>query len=60
MGALTTSARDAKSEPMVWLEQRELYGNLADHAPFSQCFSDWLTMIWEQGTEEALHTHTNG
>jgi len=33
---------------------------LADHAPFNQCFSDWLKMIWEQGTEEALRTYTKG
>ncbi len=40
--------------PKAWLEQYRIYGDLADSDDFVSSFSRWLTLIWEQGSDEAL------
>ncbi|MGJ8585639.1 MAG: mannitol dehydrogenase family protein [Marinosulfonomonas sp.] len=44
----------AKSNPSIWLEQRQYYGSLSDAAAFAQSFANWLTLIWDHGTEAAI------
>lgn len=50
----------AKSDPKLWLEQRSIYGALADNARFADAFGAWLTMIWEVGLEAALTSYLEG
>lgn len=52
--ALTTLAQAAKAEPQLWLNQRTIYGDLADHAGFAADFAGWLKMLWAQGTAATL------
>ncbi|MGV6848796.1 MAG: mannitol dehydrogenase family protein [Marinibacterium sp.] len=52
--SLTATARAARSRPHVWLEQRQIYGDLADNAAFSARFAHWLALIWSDGAEAAL------
>ncbi|WP_371170720.1 mannitol dehydrogenase family protein [Aliiroseovarius sp. 2305UL8-7] len=47
-------ARMAKSDPVIWIEQRQYFGDLADHARFSVAFSKWLHMIWADGVVAAI------
>ena len=56
--SLNRVALKAKDTPQLWLEQRSLYGDLADNAVFSKSFEKWLNMIWAQGTEETLKVYT--
>lgn len=56
---LNPLALAAKSDPSVWLEQRGLYGELADDARFAEAFSGWLTMIWNDGLDAALTAYLN-
>jgi len=51
---LMATAQKAKSEPLVWLEMSQTYGDLADQKRFSDAFSRWLTLIWDEGVEAAL------
>lgn len=51
---LQSAARAAKSDPQIWLKQRQLYGDLADNARFAKAFAGWLRLIWFDGTEAAL------
>ncbi|SNS47625.1 mannitol dehydrogenase family protein [Antarctobacter heliothermus] len=51
---LNAAALAAKETPQAWLEQRQIYGELADHAGFAGAFADSLQMIWREGTEAAL------
>ncbi|KIN70536.1 Mannitol dehydrogenase [Sulfitobacter noctilucae] len=57
---LTTAAQAAKSEPQVWLDQRDLYGDLAENAAFADRFCHWLTLIWSEGLETALRAYVQG
>jgi len=54
---LTAAAKAARDDPRAWLNQRDLYGDLADNARFSKGFARWLRLIWSDGTEAALRTY---
>lgn len=51
---LNATARAARSNPAAWLEQSRIYGDLKDAKPFSEAFSRWLSVIWQDGCEAAL------
>ncbi|MDE0208625.1 MAG: mannitol dehydrogenase family protein [Boseongicola sp.] len=51
---LTAAAKTARENPQAWLEQRSLYGELADNSRFAETFARWLTLIWSEGLETAL------
>ena len=54
---LQATASTAKSDPAAWLEQRQYFGDLADHPRFATAFSKWLQMIWADGIEAALDAY---
>ena len=51
---LHEAATAAKDRPMVWLEQRHIYGDLIDADAFAMAFAGWLSLIWREGCEAAL------
>ena len=51
---LLSAARAARTRPEAWLEQKQLYGDLADDDRFARAFAEWLCLIWEEGTEAAI------
>lgn len=55
---LVAVSNAARQNPLLWLEQRKLYGNLADDKRFANSFSKWLTLIWEKGVESAMRSYT--
>lgn len=55
---LVAVSNAARHNPSAWLEQRKLYGNLADHQNFSKAFAKWLNLIWEKGVESAMRAYT--
>ena len=59
-GKLNVAAKAARSDPQAWLNQRDLYGDLAENTRFSKAFGKWLKLIWEDGTEVALRTYIQG
>ncbi|WP_299724811.1 mannitol dehydrogenase family protein [uncultured Tateyamaria sp.] len=58
--SLNAAAKAAKTRPVIWLDQRELYGDLSDNAVFRDSFTRWLTLIWDQGVEAALTAYLKG
>jgi mannitol 2-dehydrogenase len=54
---LTKAAKEAKSNPQAWLDQDNLYGDLALNDRLQKSFDKWLTMIWQQGTEATLKSY---
>lgn len=54
---LTQAAKAARDDPMAWLNQKDLYGDLAQNTRFSSAFATWLDMIWKDGAETALSTY---
>ncbi len=57
---LTRIAKAAKHRPAAWLEQHRIYGELADNDRFASQFTQWLKMVWEQGSEAALEKYLKG
>ena len=57
---LTAAAQAARTAPAAWLEQRHLYGDLADNPRFADAFSGWLTLMYKAGMSTALHTYLEG
>ena len=57
---LVETAKRAKSEPLVWLEMRQIYGDLADQPRFANAFAKWLSLIWQQGVENTLDDYCSG
>lgn len=57
---LTAAATVAKTHPQAWLEQRDLYGDLADNTVFKDRFDHWLSLIWSDGLEAALTRYLQG
>ena len=55
---LNAAARAAKDRPQAWLEQRQIYGDLADTPRFAEAFTRWLDLIWQQGCDAALRAYT--
>ncbi|MBV0911156.1 mannitol dehydrogenase family protein [Anianabacter salinae] len=53
---LTAAAIAARTRPSAWLEQRQFYDDLADDPRLTETFDRWLALIWQDGTEAALHT----
>lgn len=56
---LNAAAKAAKSNPRAWLEQRDLYGDLADNTTLQTSFAHWLNLIWAKGTKAALKSYLN-
>ncbi|WP_068113902.1 mannitol dehydrogenase family protein [Tropicimonas marinistellae] len=54
---LQPRALKAKEDPGVWLAMQQTYGELAEVPAFSDAFSRWLQMIWNEGVEAAMDTY---
>ncbi len=52
--ARVAAAEAARARPLAWLEQAQVYGDLADDAVFASAFHGWLRLIWDQGCIAAL------
>lgn len=57
---LNAAAIAAKTDPLAWLRQRTLYGDLGDDARFGDSFTRWLTLIYTDGVEAAIRTYLKG
>ena len=54
---LQSVAQLARHQPLVWLEQSRIYGDLVDAADFVKKFEYWLDEIWSFGCESALNAY---
>lgn len=55
--ARQAAAREARDRPLAWLEQRNVYGDLAGAPRFSGPFARWLSLIWSEGSRAAIETY---
>lgn len=58
--SLVAAAKAAQTQSMAWLDQREIYGDLADAPAFASAFCRWLTLIYQDGTEAAMQAYIRG
>ncbi|MEX0970354.1 MAG: hypothetical protein WD046_07925 [Paracoccaceae bacterium] len=54
---LVEAAQAARENPMAWLKQQQIYGDLADNAAFAASFTRWLGLIWQQGCEATVKAY---
>jgi len=47
-------ARRAKDTPAAWIEQSQVYGDLAKNEYIRERFAYWLGVIWEKGAVAAM------
>ena len=54
------AAKAARTRPAAWLEQSQIYGDLAGNRRFADAFEGWLSLIWDAGVEAALKRYVAG
>ncbi|MES2435433.1 MAG: mannitol dehydrogenase family protein [Pseudomonadota bacterium] len=55
--SLQATALQAQSNPQAWLDQRTIYGDLADNPIFQVAFTTQLVRVRDEGTEAALRAY---
>ncbi|MDZ4311374.1 MAG: mannitol dehydrogenase family protein [Cypionkella sp.] len=55
--ALQATAIAAQSNPQAWLDQRTIYGDLADNPSFQTAFATQLARVRDEGCEAALRAY---
>ncbi len=51
---LTARAREQRSDPLVFVKDRELFGDLVDHEPFVTAYLTILSSLYEHGSRVTL------
>lgn len=51
---LVAAAERSRTEPIAWLQQAQIYGDLAQDEPFATAFAGWLSFTWENGARATL------
>ena len=54
---LTKVAQEARNRPAAWLEQRAIYGDLADNPDFVAAFGKALNDVWANGTAATIRAY---
>ena len=57
---LNAAAQAAKTNPLAWLNQRDLYGDLAENSAFQGRFQKWHSLIHSDGLEVVLQSYLQG
>ncbi|MGI9370592.1 MAG: mannitol dehydrogenase family protein, partial [Ruegeria sp.] len=58
--ALTQAASMARQSPDMWLNQKEIYGELANDDRIKDRFSHWLKIVWDNGSRAAIDQYLAG
>ncbi|MEM6382810.1 MAG: mannitol dehydrogenase family protein [Pseudomonadota bacterium] len=56
--SLQSAAGEARNNPIAWLEQQAVYGDLSRNRRFADCFGRWLQMVWSEGTRSAIELYS--
>ena len=56
---LNICAKKSQQNPLIWLEQKEIYGDIAKNNNFQNSFSNWLQLLYQNGVEETLKVYLN-
>lgn len=56
---LTEAAKAARHDPQAWLNQAQIYGDLANDPHIAETFARWLRLIWADGASAALEAYLN-
>lgn len=51
--SLHEAAREPRTQPLAWLRQGQIHGELAEDPRFANVSEQWLSRIWASGTRAA-------
>lgn len=54
---LTTTAAQARTRPLAWLEMTHIYGDLVGQPRFAKAFEGWLTSLYQAGVEDTVRRY---
>jgi mannitol 2-dehydrogenase len=54
---LQALSQKAKDDPVQWLSMDDIYGDVGKDESFRTAFSDWLNMLWRDGTAKTLQSY---
>jgi mannitol 2-dehydrogenase len=54
---LSYTANAARQQPSLWLDQGQIYGDLANNPRFAAPFADWLSRLWSEGSRAVLQSY---
>ena len=54
---LKERAKESVSNPLAWLELRQIYGDLGKNVAFADAFGRWRKMIGSEGVVAALRAY---
>ena len=54
---LNICAKKSQQNPLIWLEQKEIYGDIAKNNNFQNSFSNWLQLLYQNGVESTLKNY---
>ena len=57
---LTAIARRQREEPLAFVANRELFGDLAEALPFTEAYRDTLQSLYERGSRATLEKLMGG
>jgi mannitol 2-dehydrogenase len=57
---LTMQAMKAKDDPQIWINMRQIYGDLGQNDQVSATFARLLRSVWDDGTAKALADYLAG
>ncbi len=57
---LQAAAREARENPLAWLEMRDIFGALTDDPNYRAAFATALTALWRDGTRQTLTRYLDG
>ncbi len=58
--ALNQAASLARQSPDMWLNQKEIYGELVNDKRIRDRFSHWLKVVWDKGSRAAIDQYLAG
>ena len=54
---LNKIAIEAKDNPILWLEQKEIYGSLSESLLFVKSFTFWLNELYLNGVQKSIQKY---
>ena len=54
---LNICAKKSQQNPLIWLEQKEIYGDINKNNNFQNSFSNWLQLLYQNGVESTLKNY---
>ncbi|MFK0166934.1 mannitol dehydrogenase family protein [Rhizobium sp. NPDC090279] len=57
---LQSASRAARTNPLAWISQSDIYGDLAQSGSFAEAFGKNLRSLWRIGTRLTLSHYANG